>query len=39
MPEGEDENDRLARILKDIANTVQTGIIMEEDQAGRNPDE
>ena len=30
--------ERTARILKEIANSVQKGIIMEEDIPSRNPD-
>ena len=35
----ENENDRLARVLKDIANTVHEDIVMEEDHPGKYPDE
>ena len=34
--EGEDEEDRLVRILKEIANTVQDGIVMEEDSPNKH---
>ena len=35
---GEEEEDRLTRILLDIANDVQEGIIMEVDQPSQNAD-
>ena len=34
----EDEEERLTRILKEIANTIQDGIVMEEDNPGRHED-
>ena len=38
MMEEENEDDRLARILKDIADTVEDGIVMTEDTPSKNPD-
>ena len=36
--ENEQDENRLARILTDIANTIQEGIVMVEDTPSRNPD-
>ena len=36
--QGEMENERLARVLKDIANSVMPGIIMEDDFPSKNSD-
>ena len=36
LRDDEEEDERLARILKEIANTVQEGIVMEEDTPSRN---
>ena len=36
--EGEEENERLSRVLKDVANDIQEGIVMEEDHPGKHDD-
>ena len=36
--EGEQEDDRLARILKEIADTIEDGIVMTEDTPSKNHD-